>query len=101
MKRTLPILLLALALLPAMPALADPGFDCARATRQIEKAICAWDTVGSLDGQMADAFKATLAAQKDEAAIDSVRANQKTWLNERDRRCGLDNVTPLEAVRTG
>ena len=101
MRRAIPYLFLALALPPAMPALAGPGFDCARATRQIDRAICAWDTVGALDGRMAETFKATLAAQKDEAAVASVRADQKAWLAERDRRCGLDNVTPQEGSEEG
>jgi uncharacterized protein YecT (DUF1311 family) len=96
-------MLLALMLLPAAPALAaGPGFDCAKATRQIDKAICAWDTVGSLDGRMAKTFKATLAARKgDDAAIASIRANQKAWLGERDRRCGLTNVTPKDGSEEG
>ncbi len=85
----------------AMPALAGPGFDCAKATRQIDKAICAWETVGSLDGRMAAAFKATLAAQKDDVAIASVRAGQKAWLAERDRRCELANVTPKAGSEEG
>jgi uncharacterized protein len=77
-------LLLMLTLLPTVPAFAaGPGFDCTKATRQIDKAICAWDTVGSLDGRMAATFKATLAAQKDDAAVASVRAGQKAWLAER------------------
>jgi len=101
MRRAIPYLSLALALLPAMPALAGPGFDCARATRQIDKAICAWDTVGALDGRMADAYKATLAAQHGEAAVAAVKANQKAWLAERDRRCGLENVTPREGSEEG
>jgi uncharacterized protein YecT (DUF1311 family) len=90
------------ALLPATPALAaGPGFDCARATRQIDKAICAWETVGVLDGRMADAYRTALAAQKGEAAIASVKANQKAWLAERDRSCGLDKVTPREGSEEG
>lgn len=105
MRRSIPLLLLSLALLPAMPALAGPGpgpgFDCAKATRQIDKAICAWETVSVLDGRMADAFKAALAAQKSEAAVASVKANQKAWLAERDRRCGLENVTPREGSEDG
>ncbi len=101
MRRSIPLLFFALALLPAMPALAGPGFDCGRAIRQIDKAICAWDTVGMLDGRMADAFKATLAAQKDETAAASVKANQKAWLAERDRRCGLEAVTPQEGSEDG
>lgn len=101
MRRAIPILLLSLALPPAMPALAGPGFDCARATRQIDRAICAWDNVGALDGHMAETFKATLAAQKDETAVASVRADQKAWLAERDKRCSLDNVTPQEGSEEG
>lgn len=77
------------------------GFDCAKAPRQIDKAICAWDTVGSLDGRMAAAFKATLTAQKGDAAIASVRASQKAWLAERNRRCGLANVTPKAGSEEG
>lgn len=102
MTRPIRWLSLALALLPATPILAaGPGFDCAKATREIDKAICAWDTVGSLDGRMAQAFKATLAAQKDDAAVASVRAGQKAWLAERDRRCGLANVTPKAGSEEG
>ncbi len=89
----------------AAPAHADSivaSFDCAKATRQIDKAICAWDTVGTLDGRMAKAFKATLAARKgDGAAIASIRASQKAWLSERDRRCGLTNVTPKAGSEEG
>ena len=102
MTRPIRCLFLALALLPAVPALAaGPGFDCGKATRQIDKAICAWDTVGSIDGRMAQPFKMTLAAQKDDAAVASVRANQKAWLAERDRRCALANVTPKTGSEEG
>lgn len=102
MRRSIPLLLLSLVLLPAAPALASgPGFDCARATRQIDKAICAWDTVGMLDGRMAETFRATLAAQKGEAATASIRADQKAWLAERDRSCGLENVAPVEGSEEG
>jgi len=95
-------MLFASALLAATSAFAaGPGFDCARATRQIDKAICAWETVGSLDGRMAETFKAALAAQKGEAAVAAVRANQKAWLAERDKRCGLDNVVPRERSEDG
>ena len=90
------------ALFVATPALASgPGFDCAKATRQIDKAICAWDTVGSLDAEMAAAYKTAMAAQKDEAATASVKANQKAWLAERDKSCALDKVTPREGSEDG
>src|SRR3546814_975410 len=36
-------LLFVLVVLPTEPARAGPGFNCAKATRQIDKAICDWD----------------------------------------------------------
>src|SRR3546814_16921825 len=42
---------------PTAPALASgPSFDCAKATRQLDRAICAWGTVASLAGEMAAVF---------------------------------------------
>ncbi|ABE63599.1 hypothetical protein Nham_2828 [Nitrobacter hamburgensis X14] len=92
----------ALMLLPtALANASGPGFDCAKATRQIDKAICAWDTVGSLDGRMATAYTKAIAAHNDEAAIASVKADQKAWLSERDRRCALKTVKPKEGSEDG
>ncbi len=88
--------------LPTVPAVASgPGFDCVKATRQIDKAICAWDTVGSLDGHMAAAYRTAIAAQGGDAAIASVRPGQKAWLAERDRRCALKNVKPRQGSEEG
>ena len=102
MRRSIPLLLLSLALLPAAPALAaGPGFDCAKAARQVDKAICAWDTVGSLDGRMAAAYRTAIAAQKGETAVAAVKAGQKSWLAGRDHRCGLANVTPKAGSEEG
>ena len=79
----------------ATPALAlGPSFDCAKATRQIDKAICAWETVGSLDGQMAAAYRAALADQPGEDERKGAAENQKAWLATRDERCALDAVKP-------
>ena len=86
----------------ATPALAGvPGFDCAKATRQIDKAICDGYNVGVLDGRMAAAYKTAMAAQEGEAAIASVKAGQKAWLAERDHRCALDNETPTPNSEDG
>ncbi|MGB3271600.1 MAG: lysozyme inhibitor LprI family protein [Xanthobacteraceae bacterium] len=102
MARPIQCLFFALTLLPTAPAFAsDPGFDCAKAMRQIDKAICAWNTVGSLDGRMADAFKAAITAQTSNTAIAAVRDGQKAWLAERDRRCRLTNVTPKAGSEDG
>lgn len=88
----------------AMPANAEgmsASFDCAKATHQIDKAICAWDTVSSLDRRMATAYKTAVSVKHDESAIASVKADQKAWLAERDRRCALKNVTPREGSEDG
>jgi uncharacterized protein YecT (DUF1311 family) len=88
-------LVFASALFVATPALASgPSFDCAKATRQIDKAICAWETVGSLDGQMAVAYRAALADQPGEDERKGAAENQKAWLATRDERCALDAVKP-------
>lgn len=92
----------ALIVLPTVPVVASgPGFDCAKATRQIDKAICAWSTVGWLDGHMTAAYRTAIAAQGGEAAIAAVRSGQKAWLAERDRRCALANVKPTEGSEEG
>lgn len=102
MKKLTAHMLLAFAPLAAAPAFAaGPGFDCAKATRQIDKSICAWETIGLLDGQMADAYRTALMAQDGEAALAAAKASQKAWLSERDTRCGLDSVTPLEGSVDG
>lgn len=102
MKKPAPRLFSVLALLAAAPAFAaGPGFDCAKATRQIDKSICAWETIGLLDGRMTDAYKTALSAQVSEATLASTKASQKAWLAERDTRCGLNNVTPLEGSVDG
>ncbi|MGB3538295.1 MAG: lysozyme inhibitor LprI family protein [Mesorhizobium sp.] len=81
--------------LPTAPALASgPSFDCAKATRQIDKAICAWDTVGSLDGEMAAAYRAALTVQPDEGERTLVEQDQQRWLAARDAQCALDAVKP-------
>jgi uncharacterized protein YecT (DUF1311 family) len=90
------------ALLPATSALASgPSFDCAKATRQIDKAICAWDTVGSLDAEMAAAYKAALAEQSDEDERTLVVEDHKRWLAARDKQCALDAVKPNPASEEG
>lgn len=89
-------------LLAAPSALASgPSFDCAKATRQIDKAICAWDTVGSLDGELAAAYKAALAVRPDEDSRTLVAQDQQRWLAARDKQCALDAVKPDSGSEEG
>lgn len=88
-------MIFASALLTAISALASgPSFDCAKAARQIDKAICAWDTVGALDGEMAAAYRAALAVQPDEDERTLVVEDHKRWLAARDEQCALNAVKP-------
>jgi uncharacterized protein YecT (DUF1311 family) len=96
-----PILMAVLLFLTASALASGPSFDCAKATRQIDKAICAWDTVGSLDGQMAVAYRAALAVQPDEDERTLVVEDHKRWLAARDRQCALDAVKPNPASEEG
>lgn len=86
---------------PAAAQGAGPGFDCRKATQQIERAICSWDTVAAVDRQMADAYKAAVAAQSDAASLATVQADQRRWLGERNRRCALNTVTPDPSSEEG
>ncbi|OWT61902.1 lysozyme inhibitor LprI family protein [Candidimonas nitroreducens] len=87
--------------MPAPAQSASAGFDCTKATRQIDKAICGWDTVAALDGRMTAAYKTALAAQHGEAAVAAARQSQREWLARRDRRCALNKVTPREGSEEG
>lgn len=72
----------ALALAPTAAA-----FDCARATTDIEKAICADPALKAADDEMTAAYKALLAkAQGDQPEM--LKASQAAWLKLRDMNCG-------------
>ncbi|WP_321820664.1 MULTISPECIES: lysozyme inhibitor LprI family protein [unclassified Burkholderia] len=76
-----------LAILTIAPMAAHAaGFDCAKAASPTEKTICADAGLSSLDGQLAAAWKKTLAKGGDTAAL---KAAQLKWLKQRDR-CGND-----------
>lgn len=78
------ILIGAAILAPALSHAA--GFDCAKASTPIEKAICASPKVSALDGELGDAFKAALAAHPDKA--DALKLDQRHWLASRDEMIG-------------
>lgn len=58
------------------------GFDCAKASTPVEKAICASPKVSAIDGALGDAFKAAL--QKHPEKADALRLDQRHWLADRD-----------------
>lgn len=71
-----------IALAPAAAA-----FDCAKASTDTEKAICADPAVKAADDAMTAAYQSLLAkAQGDQPAM--LKASQVAWLKLRDMNCG-------------
>src|SRR5579883_2484386 len=65
----------------ASPA-AAASFDCAKATRAVERTICADAALSRADEELAKAFAAALAASLDPQGL---RAAQHEWLAQRDK----------------
>jgi uncharacterized protein len=61
------------------------GFDCAKASSAIEKAICADPDLSKADDRLTDAFAATLAAT---LQPEELRRAQAIWLQQRDGIAG-------------
>jgi uncharacterized protein YecT (DUF1311 family) len=82
---------LALAVPFLLSALAHAaGFDCAKAKTAQEKAICASPDLSAADDQMADVYRADLAAVQSEWD-GGIRENQLAWLHNRDASCPATN----------
>lgn len=83
-----PVLTSSVALATAIllsPAAA--AFDCAKATSDTEKSICANPAVKAADDEMSAAYAALLPTlEGDQPAM--LRANQVAWLKLREQNCG-------------
>lgn len=60
------------------------SFDCAKASTNIEKMICASPPVSNMDEQLAVAYKAALEKVADK---DGLKQQQRTWLKETRNAC--------------
>jgi hypothetical protein len=73
-----------------MPAVAQsstgPSFDCARASRPVEHAICASPDLSALDRELARRYGAHLR-DLPRSQAERLQAEQRVWLRDRDR-CG-------------
>jgi len=80
-------------LLPVTAFTADkkfsPSFDCAKASNQVEKAICADRVLSELDVVMADRYKKALGAASDKKALKS---SQRQWLKQREKCAKASDV---------
>lgn len=75
----------------------DPSFDCAKASSDTERLICASDQLGEIDRQLAKEYRAlrdTLSAGRRAALV----RDQHAWLGRRDDCCGYDPPTESQLV---
>ena len=99
------VLALGSVLIPGM--LLAAGFDCARATSAVEKAICADAGLSALDEHLARYYSAGRMVLKEGASC--LRSDQQRWLQRRnacrDNAClndvYLDRLAELDALQPG
>jgi Uncharacterized protein conserved in bacteria, putative lipoprotein len=72
----------------ALPARAEPSFDCNNASTTAEKLICSDAALSRLDKSLADSFQG-LRQQRTGPAHDRLVGEQRAWLTARDRTCGI------------
>jgi uncharacterized protein YecT (DUF1311 family) len=77
------------------PRVALPSFDCAEARTKVERAICGDMALAQLDRRTAEAFNMRLRFEAQSNQPATVRAQQQTWLGERDAACAATVDTAL------
>jgi uncharacterized protein len=88
--------LLAFAALSFVPEQAS-AFDCAKASTEVETAICADPALVELDGDMAEAYSA-LKAGFDAKNQKMLARSQKRWLAWRDGCSQAEEETPAQCI---
>src|SRR5262249_52329753 len=71
----------------ALPESRDASFDCHKAKRAVEKAICTDPDLSRLDKDLDDAYRAALS-RLDGKAAGRLRAEQRDFINARNRSFG-------------
>lgn len=66
------------------PAVANPSFDCAKASTAIEHQICADPELADLDRQLSDAYRRLLADSPDPASEKTAQVN---WIKTQRNAC--------------
>jgi uncharacterized protein YecT (DUF1311 family) len=66
---------------------AVPSFDCTKAVKAIEKAVCADVQLARLDRQVAEDYAAAVRSA-DADGRERLRRGQREWLSEQGARCG-------------
>lgn len=60
------------------------SFDCAQASKKIEKTVCSSPELSSLDKELGDAYQSALAQSSN---ANQLKADQRTWLREVRNQC--------------
>lgn len=68
----------------------EASFACAKASRAVEKLICSQAALRWNDLAMARNYAQAVAATRGDDAKRALRAEQRDWIRERDRRCIAD-----------
>lgn len=84
--RMLALLVLAVSASPVFAA----SFDCGKATNAVEKAICADQALGLLDGQVDESYR-RLIDNAPSARVPALRNEQRSWLKQRNQ-CGATDL---------
>jgi uncharacterized protein len=86
--RLMAVVLIVLASSAAF-AQGGPSFDCAKASNEVERAICKDPELAKADRDMAAAYSALIARLSGAAKDDAVK-DQARWIGERNRACAVD-----------
>lgn len=74
---------------------AEPSFDCAAATAQVEALICADTGLADLDRKLAESYQAALATRVGEAQM-LLREEQRAWAESRATTCAVERAPAIE-----
>ncbi len=80
-----------------MLAPAASAFDCAKASTDTEKAICADPAAKAADDAMTAAYEALLSKMQGEQAA-MLKASQRAWLKLREQNCGWQETAAEKAA---
>lgn len=80
---------IALALSMSCPHVgqAQASFDCNTAMRKVDRLICTWTPLPSLDEKLAQRYRTALKAMPDQVSRTALRDAQRGWLKARDQSC--------------
>lgn len=84
----IPIYRIAAGVVVLLVFVAEPlqaaSFDCAQASKKIEKTVCSSSELSSLDKELGDAYQSALAQSSN---ANQLKAGQRTWLREVRNQC--------------